>query len=151
MDQSQLALFMVEMQRLQAAYRTELDSLSLKAYQEALDGLNITRLPEVVLLIVRGEKYFPPAATIIKYFKELPELKRLELPKPEPTPDQLRRSELVKYYWLREFSVEDDKARVKIRAGQSQADLERFVKEHWDDINIPRDRGKGFERIAKGR
>ena len=65
---------MVEMQALQAAYRTELDSLNLRAYQKALDGLNITRLPEVVLLIVRGEKYFPPAATIIKYFKELPEL-----------------------------------------------------------------------------
>ncbi len=121
-------------------------------YEEALDGYDIDRIEEACRRIRQKEIYFPPPATILSYYKDLSLNASLTaIEEPEWTLERLRRSELVKHYWLREFSVEDDKARVKIRAGQSQADLERFVKEHWDDPNIPRVRGKGFERIAKGR
>ncbi len=120
-----------------------------ETYREVLISYNYVGVMDALGEIPKHETFYPVPATVLKYYPE--RSSRAALPEPERTPDQLRRSELVKHYWLREFSIEDDKARAKVRASQSQADLEAFIKEHWDDPNIPRVRGEGFERIAKGR
>lgn len=121
------------MAKLQAAYRVKLDSLSLDAYKDALEGRSIDRLPEVVNLIVQEEKFFPPAATIINYFRRLDPI-RAALPEGRPedyyrTPEQKCRLHLILEYSVFNPNKADDLEAAK--ANLSTAGMEQYIRDNW--------------------
>jgi hypothetical protein len=102
-------------------------------YEEALSGYSIERIEQACTQIVESEKFFPAPAVIIEYCRRLPAPDQNQITEAPRTPDQLRRTQLVKAYWLAPFRIEDDDERKAAFMAQNQAGLERYIKNHWND------------------
>ena len=138
------------MTKLQAAYRTDLDNLSLNAYKDALEGRNIDRLPEVVTMIIQEEKFFPAAATIIKYFGRLRTEPVEALPEADMTPDEEWRTVLIRHYCC-VVALADGIFPV------TQAMSDKYIADHWNDDrekfpggSVGRTVKRGFSHISGG-